>query len=375
MRKERVLILRPDNIGDVVLFSGALKHLRALYSTAHLTLAVQSHILNLVELCPYVDSCVSVDRLSWWPRVNNIGMPFPRLFEWFIRRGNGAWNTIFGVFDTILYPVKSPQISHLKIVRDLRARRTIGMTGCNVNAPVGGYPFTVQPANLFTEQIDMEESYPWRHELLTTFDFLKFLGCPVSSLREIQPQLWLNETEVDYLAEFRNGTNKIIGLFPGASSLMRCWDPTNYGEFARLMGQDILYVIFGSVLDKNLSSQVESVIRASAKCKIINLVGRTSIRELAKSITSCDLFIGMDSSGLHLAIAQGVPTVGIIGGGHYGRFVPWGRRGGNLFITRQLDCFYCNWKCSKSRVECIQDVESKKVAEAARHLLDAGKCI
>jgi hypothetical protein len=78
MDRTRVLILRPDNIGDVLLFTGALRHIRNLYPEAHITLAVQAHIVNLVELCPHIDACVPVDELTWRGKVVHKGFPVKR---------------------------------------------------------------------------------------------------------------------------------------------------------------------------------------------------------------------------------------------------------------------------------------------------------
>ena len=371
MRRERILIFRPDHIGDVVLFSGALKQIRLLYPDAHLTLAVQPHIVNLVELCPYVNSCVPVNLLTWVLRIKAAGIPYAQLFEANLREVNRYWNRIFSKFDMIVYPVKSPQVCHLDIVHELNAKKAIGIIGCNVNVPQNGYPKVLQPVKLFTDRFDVSNYDPWRHELLTTFDFLRYLGCQISSLDDIQPEFWLSDCEVDHLAEARKFGKKIVGLFPGGSFKEKCWTPENFGEVARFIGQGHIYTIFGSKTEELLADDVASCItRSVKKSDIVNLVGRTSLRELVKSIASCDIFIGMDTSGLHVAIASGVPTIGIIGGGHYGRFVPWGRNETNIFLTRELDCFYCNWLCTKNRVECVQGVTPREVADEAKRLLD-----
>ena len=50
-----VLVYRPDNIGDVFLFTGALQHLRRLFPAAKITLAVQPGIAAMLDRCPHVD--------------------------------------------------------------------------------------------------------------------------------------------------------------------------------------------------------------------------------------------------------------------------------------------------------------------------------
>jgi ADP-heptose:LPS heptosyltransferase len=370
MRRKRILVFRPDNIGDVVLFSGALKHIRTLFPDAHLTLAVQSHIINLVELCPYVDSCVSCDDLNWWETISSFDIPFVNRFDRMIRGANRTWNSIFRTFDTVIYPVKSPDKRHLKIIKDLKVKKVIGITGCMINRSVNGCSAGLHPAELFTDKFDVTVFDPWRHELSTTFDFLRQIGCRITSVTDIQPEFWLSMGEVDHLANIQNQVLPIVGLFPGATSELRQWCPNNFGDFAKLMGKNYQYVIFGGQADKKLASLVERSIRATVKnANIVNLVGETTLRELVKSIISCDLFVGMETSGLHMAIAAGIPTVGIVGGGHYGRFVPWGDKEKNIFLSKELGCYHCNWYCKNERVECIQDVMPLEVATAAKKLL------
>ena len=102
---------------------------------------------------------------------------------------------------------------------------------------------------------------------------------------------------------------------------------------------------------------------------LLNLTGKTTLRELAATIASCNLFIGMDTSGLHMAIALNVPSIGIAGGAHFGRFIPWGVSPRHLILTHKMECFCCNWHCNKAGIECIQNVLPEQVVVEAKKLL------
>jgi ADP-heptose:LPS heptosyltransferase len=270
----------------------------------------------------------------------------------------------------IIYPVKSPELSQLEIIHDLKVRSTLGIAGCNLNAPQEGFPMELQQTNLISDCLDVSSEDPWRHELLTTLDFLCFMGSTVASIDEIQPQFWLSDSDKNLLTDVKKGSGQIIGLFPGGSILEKCWEPWNYREFAKMMGGTPTYVIFGSLTDKELALQVELSLRAAgSRAKILNLIGKTTLRELAKSVSFCDLFISMDTSGLHMAINAGVPTIGIVGGVHYQRFVPWGDPEKNKFLTKKMDCFHCRFSCYKQSFECVQGVTPDEVAHAAKRLL------
>ena len=367
MNYKRILIFRPDNIGDVLLFSGALKHIRDLYPGAYITLAVQPHIVNLVELCPFIDACVSIDALTWWGTVKNSIIPYFHACKRLVRKLNRLWNLLLGPFDTVIYPVKSPQAAHLQILRDLNVKKTFGITGCNVNAPQGGYPPGLQPESLFTNGFDVSGYDPWRHEFFTTLDFLKFLGCKVSDINDIKPEVWVADSDRNLLENIQGNDQNIIGLFPGGSFKEKCWNPENYETLGRLMG-DKLFVIFGGSEDAGVADQVKSfLVKGAPNAGIINLVGKTTLRELYKSISACNLIISMDSSGLHLAIASETHTIAIVGWWHYGRFIPWGDPKKHIFLTKKVECFHCNVNCKMDRFECIQGVTPEMVAYNANN--------
>lgn len=366
----RILIFRPDNIGDVVLFSGAFKHIRGLYPDAHITLAVQKHIVNLVEICPEIDKVISLGQLKKWYLVERIALPSRNILKAIIKKLIRAFNASFRRFDIIIYPVKSPQVNHLRVLDALKGRKVFGITGCTLNEPKNGYPSNLHPVQLYTNNYNVTKFNPWDHELFITVDFLKHLGCQLSSIDEIYPEFWLHGGEVDHLSAAKEQGRIIIGLFPGATSELRRWPAMNYGNLAKMMGEGCHYVIFGSKAEQELAAQLQRYIeQAGDDFYVINLAGKTTLRELIKNISLCDLLVSMDSSGLHIAIAAGIPTVGIVGGGHYGRFVPWGNDDRNVFLIKSLDCYHCNWLCTRDFPECVHGVCPHEVAEAAERLL------
>jgi ADP-heptose:LPS heptosyltransferase len=323
----------------------------------------------MVELCPYIDRCVSVDGLTWWGRIKSLKIPLLHRFERFVRNLNRLWNIFFSPFDVIIYPVKSPQIPHLQIVYELLAKKNVGIIGCAINAPHEGYPSDLRPENLFTEYFDASSLDPWQHELITTLEFLRFLRCKLATTDEIHPEFWLSDADKYKMSEISAG-KKIIGIFPGASSKERCWLPKNYAAVARLIDNLPVYVILGGPADMALASEVESSLTSGvSSVKVINLAGKTSLRELTCMISACTVLIGMETSGLHIAIAAGIPAVGIVGGGHYGRFIPWGNPDKHIMLTHKAACFNCKWLCNKNSIECIQMVAPEEVSAAVNSLL------
>ena len=61
---KRILVLRLDEIGDVILMSPFLRELRRNLPDAKITLIVKPAVYNLVEHCPYVDNVVRFAPIS-----------------------------------------------------------------------------------------------------------------------------------------------------------------------------------------------------------------------------------------------------------------------------------------------------------------------
>ena len=70
-----ILVIRLDEIGDMVMMSSFLRELRHGYPKTHITLVVKPAVYNLVELCPYVDEILT------FPKVNGRCAFYVRLFQ------------------------------------------------------------------------------------------------------------------------------------------------------------------------------------------------------------------------------------------------------------------------------------------------------
>lgn len=103
-----------------------------------------------------------------------------------------------------------------------------------------------------------------------------------------------------------------IAIAPGAAyGSAKCWPPERYAVLAdRLIAEfDGDVILFGTVAETEVVRRI-----LAAMCRrAVNLVGQTSIGELAACFSLCHLFIGNDSGAMHVAAAAGLPVVGIFG--------------------------------------------------------------
>jgi heptosyltransferase-2 len=105
----------------------------------------------------------------------------------------------------------------------------------------------------------------------------------------------------------------MVGLAPGAAyGHAKRWPPSRVAELVgRLSAQGATCVIVGAAGDRDAAREIESSLPAGAR--VVNLTGRTDLRQLAGVLAACHAFVSNDSGAMHLAAAVGVPVTAIFG--------------------------------------------------------------
>ena len=118
---------------------------------------------------------------------------------------------------------------------------------------------------------------------------------------------------------------------------------------------------------------------------IQNRVGATTLSQFASLLATSSLVICNESSAYHIAMAYKRKIVCLIGGGHYGHFVPYpssrGTRddpiGRSIDVVVPMLCFGCNWRCIYRRTatgsyRCVDAISGDAaIAAVDRALEDA----
>lgn len=112
----------------------------------------------------------------------------------------------------------------------------------------------------------------------------------------------------------------VFGLNPGAEyGPAKRWPAENFIQVAGQVSQSIAghWLVFGGKGDVVLTEQVVSGLKVkigpSGQGKVVNLAGRTSLRELALILSGCRVVLTNDTGPMHLAAAVGTNLVAIFG--------------------------------------------------------------
>jgi len=376
-RDSKLAILRPDNLGDLILFSGTLKHLRARWPKTGIALCVRSYGAELFARCPHIDEIISYDemwkefdgegRVRWMPAVRGSD----RLGGWLRRH---APRLAFPGYhcDVACLPLVSPLPEYHEVVRLIPSRFRLGIKGnTNNQSPKAD----AAAEAYYTARMDVSQGPANRPEAEYTRQWLRFLGIDASP-DALWPEFWTSREDARRAEELLPPVSGALRLAiaPGVTSLAGKNLPASW--FAEAVGgmewRNLHIVIFGGPGETSTCSAVADALRSvPGVATILNLAGKTGVRDLVECMKRCDVFLSQETASLHIATALRKPVVGIMGGGHFGRFYPWGDPSLSRVVQREMSCYGCNWKCIYDSVRCIQEIPPAVAASELRSLAEA----
>jgi GT2 family glycosyltransferase/ADP-heptose:LPS heptosyltransferase/lipoprotein NlpI len=342
----RILWVRTDAIGDNILASSMLPHLRKNYPQAKIIIVCQDHIAGLYEHSSAVDEVISFDRSR---AMSN------KAYRDQIGRKVGAVKA-----DAVLNPVYSRDSLNDFIALSAGAALRIAWEGDASNMPPRQ---NEKSKELYSQLIPNTAS---RLELLRHRDFLRGLGLECGSLElDLRSSEQDREFALGFFKENHLTQQKTIAFFGG--SLLDIKRYERYGAalagFCADSGFSVLCL--GGEADSALYDRLSATISAA---RVVNLAGKTTLCQAAELIRLCRLALGSDTGLAHIACAVKIPNVVLMGGGHFGRFFPYSPS--TFMVCLPLECYGCNWQCRYERAHCIQDISGDVIAEAMRHALD-----
>ncbi len=169
----------------------------------------------------------------------------------------------------------------------------------------------------------------------------------------------------------------LVAIHPGSGAALKRWRTAAWAELARRLATEAgAQVIFtGSAGEAELIDPVLALLAQGPPlpAPLLSLAGQTSLGALAALYRRCALAIGPDSGPLHLAVAAGTPTVHLYGPVDRRTFGPWGSAQRHVALTSDWGCIPCNrldWPVNALHEHgCVRDVTVEQVMVEAMRLL------
>jgi ADP-heptose:LPS heptosyltransferase len=329
-RVNKIAVVRLDNIGDFILWLDGARAIRTRYPRPdyQVALIASSKWSEFAESSGLFDEIIAVDP------------------ERLIREARYCKAICYRIakrrFGTTINPTvsRSPRTDDF-LVKAAGASTSIGYVGDLSNAPIRLKTITDR---WYTELVPIPNA---THELAKNCSFAK----------RFDPQIVLRGPKLEPAMINRppwlpDGHGYFV-LFPGAAWPIKLWPAERFGEIAARIHTKTGWtgLVCGTLSDLGVAKKL---ITNAKNAPITDACGRTTLTELAGVIAGAKLTVTNDTSAAHLAAALRVPAVVILGGGHFGRFLPYPAEcesaNGNLRVAyHSMPCYQCNWRCVYAR--------------------------
>jgi ADP-heptose:LPS heptosyltransferase/GT2 family glycosyltransferase len=359
---QRILTVKLDHIGDVILSLPALKMLRAKFPTARITALVGHWAKTIIEDSGLVDEVLVYD---FFDEKSENGVRIASRDE--LVQLTGC--LLERHFDLAIDFRRHPETR--SILKISGAKFTIGYEVPDHQADWLSFALEMSP-----EITDIQLQTYKPHISAQMADLVKAIpfGLPITS--RLVPSDQLQPAPVipqKYVSEIPAG-KLIVGIHPGAGTCARQWPAEQFSRLCDLLIErnNAFILLFGGKSEIDLADRVQSGMIHQKQ--VISLAGKCNLREFSNLVTCCDLYIGNNSGPTHIAGIREVPTISIFSG----HILPheWHPLGDNtLSVQLDMPCSPCYLPATEGAcpfdLECLVRLTPEKIWESANKLLRA----
>lgn len=279
---QKILIIRTDRIGDVVLTTPAVRSLRKSFPSAHISILVSPITRELVEGSPDIHEVLVDDRESW----HKGAMSF--------------WSLVF-------------QLRKKKFgcVINFHTKRRTNLLGFFAGIPQRVGYRNEKYGFFLTHPLKDLRPQGLKHEAEYCLDVVRAIGATQTTLETfvpVQPQA--EEWAVKILdAQGLLSNRGPVAIHAGASDETKRWPAPWFAEIIDRMANEYgcSFVLVGGPESRMASDQIQKAVAI----EVVNLTGQTTIGQLAAVLKHSRMLISNDSGPVHIADALGTPVVSI----------------------------------------------------------------
>jgi ADP-heptose:LPS heptosyltransferase len=343
----RILLLRLERIGDLVMVLPAIQDVRALAPGAAIDLVVGSWNVELARAIPGLDRVETLDA-AWLARGAG-------------GRGLASMLRVARSWRTRAYDLA------INFEPDVRTNLVLAMAGARWTA---GYRSGGGGAVL-----DVALEYDTRAHTSANARRLVSTIFERTPAGRSGPFLAVPERAREAAgARLGSSSGPLVGVHASGGREIKQWDPLRFAAVARrLIGErGATIVLTGAAGDRPLVDRVKAELPPD---RVVDLTGEPDLLTLAAVLERLDLFITGDTGPMHVAAAVGTPIVAVFGPSDPLRYAPAGPR--DRIVRIDLPCAPCNRirlppaRCVGHLPDCLAGISADRVFDEASAVLGA----
>jgi ADP-heptose:LPS heptosyltransferase len=335
MKQLRILISRPDRIGDVVLSTPMPREIKRLFPDSFIAVLVRPYTKDIYLNNPYVDQIILYD-----PKQSNSS------------------------FTEKLKEIKKYKFSHaLMLLPNEKINWLLFFAGIKIRIGVGHklYQFLT-----FTKYVDRKKYIPLRHEADYCLDLVRKIGVKPESLNS---EIFLTQEEIKLVAEKRKELSSqgkiIIGIHSSSGNSSPNWQSEEYLKLILKLKElpNVKVIITDNKIPEVLKN-IEGIDYPN---------DNKNLREAIVNFAALDLLVSASTGPMHIAAALKIKTLSM--------FCPltacspklWGPLGNDSIIILP-DEGYCEYKCPGDPKRCSftgdGGIDYKKIIEPITNIFN-----
>lgn len=327
----RMLLLRPDHLGDLVLTTPIFHALKQYAPNAHITMMVGPWSSEIVACHPGIDRLLTCPFPGFLRTPQKALAPYILLFSVAkqLRRGHYDlainlrpdfwWGAALLYLACIprrigyaLEPGK-PFLTHALPLRQPEHATISNLRLASAALQASGYPPLTEPYT--------PERYP-----------LQFIPTPAE-------HQWVTDR---LKKEGIGAGTSIVVIHPGTGAAVKLWRTRGWATCADTLTKSLTtaapvrIILTGSKNEQPMLEEIAGGMQSPAV-----LVTDATVGQLAALLGRALLVLSVDSGPLHLAVAQGTPTVQLFGPTDPRIFGPWGIHERHIVLASRQRCPTC----------------------------------
>ena len=327
-----ILIVKYSALGDVISATSLVRAIRDRYPSIRLTWLVCSPLDRIISGQSFIDDVIVWDR-------NGGSWSFFKIIS-IIRKGD---------FDVLL---------DLQGV-DRSALLTLFSGIINRIGPHNSWKvlYSVTPGSIWNGQASSNKRLNWLGSCLG-----------IEGNRSLTPSLDISPYVVQKLDKrLWDVPEKKIFAPLGSSKKVKEWPLIRWEEFINFaLDDDWGVILIGS--GKREKEKAAEIVGRFSSDRVVDFVDELDLEELPAMASLCSIAIGADTGPLHLAVAAGVPTIGLFGPTDPDIVFPYYHKVEKISVScSHRGCQ--NWKCDNQ--ECLMDIPADMVFWRMKKLLES----
>lgn len=275
----RFLLVRTDNIGDLLLTTPSVASLKKKFPNSYITFLCRSYAAPILEKNPAISLVLKYDEYS---------------------------------FSELVKKIKELQVD-VAIHFYIEPKSVLATFRAGIPVRIG--PFSKLCSLLLNHRIKQNRSQVEKHEAEYNFDLVKVCGAEFSLK---SPEIFLSEEEKrrgkELIVNIQNGSDEPpVIIHPGSKGSAQSWPLENFIKLSQLIGDSGKKVIFTfgkgeEMLVEKIKTLLNSGVASSSNIQIVP-AGSLTLRELASMISQSKLLISNSTGPLHMAVSLNRATL------------------------------------------------------------------